>query len=217
MLKKYFKVMLLMLAFTLSLSCVEKQTVKKPGESPEAGKAVLINDFEGGSSQTPFGGSWFSYNDAANGGDSIVKPNPFGPIKGDGANGSSYFAQMTGTVTTKFQYGFIGIGCDIVSNLSVMDISSYNGIKFFTRGDGKSYSVKLRTTNIKDFDYFSYTFTAPEKWQEVKIPLKSFKQEGWGQKKILSDSLKFFNGIQFQTIGQPISSVRLEIDDIYLY
>ncbi len=216
MLKRYH-IPVLLLSLSVVLSCGGKQTVKKPGESIEAGKVILVSDFEGESSQTAFGGLWFVYDDGNNGGDSIVKPKPFGPIKGDGATGSSYFARITGTVTTKYQYGFIGLGCDFVSNIGIMDISAYNGIKFFARGDGKKYSIKLRTMNVKDYDYFSYTFPTTDKWQEIKIPLKSFNQEGWGQKKLLSDALKSFYGIQFQTIGQPISSVELDIDNVCLY
>ncbi len=179
---------------------------------------TLINDFEDGKSITPFGGNWFCANDAANGGNSVAMPDPFEIVTNDnGAHGSSNYVRLTGKVTTKFQYGFILISFNLIDENTTMDLRKYSGIKFSYRGDGKSYTVQIKAKNNTDYNYYTYTITPTDKWQDIAIPFTSFKQQAWGQKKSLEDSLKAAFGFQWETIGQPISSVKLELDDLNFY
>ncbi len=220
MLKKSLVMSLLLLGFLLVSGCGGDKTVKKD-EAPSAssGTPVLISNFEDNKTTTAFGGDWSVLNDAANNGDSTALPDPFALEKTDkgGAKGSSYFAKLTGKVTTKFQYGFIGIGCNFLPGNAAMDLNKYTGVKFFTRGDGKSYKIQIKTGNITDYCYFTYTIPTTSEWTEITIPFRSFQQESWGQKKLLKDSLTSAFGLQWETIGQPIASIDLELDEVSFF
>jgi hypothetical protein len=184
---------------------------------------TLVDDCETQTSQNKLGGSWFVYDDLGNTGTSRVYPKPFQMTLniGQGALASNGYAGITGTVTTAFVSGFIGMGTNLAPASGIVDLSGYQGIRFFVKGDGKSYSLKIQTasTIIKDFDYFQINFTTSNIWEEHIIPFSTafFSQQGFGVKVDFALAIQNVQGIQWQTIGQPLSSVELKVDNIYLY
>ncbi len=181
-------------------------------------ETVLLSDFSKGEASTSLGGVWFSVNDAANQGDSIVTPNPFALTKSDkGGVKSDYYARITGSVTTKFQYGFVALDCDFISNQSSLDLNKFKGVKFYTRGDGKSYKLQIRSSANPDYCYYTSVFQTTNSWVEITIPFSAFRQESWGKHTDLKDSLAGAIGFQYITINQPIKSIDLELDEVYLY
>ncbi|MGA2141215.1 MAG: CIA30 family protein [Brevinematales bacterium] len=180
---------------------------------------TLINDFENQQTVTAFGGSWFTVNDAANNGSSVAEPMPFvvTKIHGGGAGGSDCFAKLTGKVTVKFQYGFIAMDCDLVSNAVWFDLTKYKGIKLAVRGDGKDYKLQIRAPINTDYCYYTHILPTTASWTALTLPFDTFKQESWGKFTDFNETFQHAIGLQFQTTTQPIPSVDLEIDDIYLY
>jgi len=119
---------------------------------------------------------------------------------------------LTGTVTTKFQYGYAGATAD--GDPAVIEaLKSASAITFKTKGDGKTYRVRVETSNVTDYDYFGFVFTAPKgKAVEVTVPYSKLKQEGWGApKKFDAANAK---KVSFQTVGQPIESFEFTIIDL---
>jgi len=144
---------------------------------------------------------WSLFNDKADGGSStIAKESEMVTIEGN----EVLAVTLNGKVTTSFQYGYAG---------AITALKEATGISFYTKGDGKKYRVRVETSDVKDYNYHGYVFTAPKgKMVKVTVPFKKLSQESWGAKK----SFKSENAskVSFQTIGQPISSFEFTIADL---
>ncbi len=155
---------------------------------------------------------WFAFDDKANGGSSaITKATSMETVGGK----EVVAVAVTGSVTTKYQYGFIGFGAD-PSPETLAFMKTAKGIRFQAVGDGKKYRVKIGTSVITDYDDYGFVFTAPAgKPVTVTVPYTSLTQEGWGAKKKF-DPTKITK-IQFQTVGQPIPSVSVKVIGLEAY
>ena len=176
----------------------------------------LIDDLEDGDAKNQLGGYWYTYSDKDNGGDSQVSPSDdFKPSSG-GANNSSWAARMTGTVTTTYQYGFIGMGTNLgEGNNTAVDVSKYQGIEFCAKGDGKEYRVKLRSLAINDYNDYGYKFVAPSQWQCYQVRFGEMEPSWQTNTPVaLNTALAQVSSIQWQTVGQPHTSVELAVDDL---
>lgn len=172
-------------------------------------------------------GFWYTYDDAPAGGDSRVTPAPgkqFVMTK-PGYKGDGECACMKGNVTTKFRFGFIGMGYYLspIEAKTPFDLSGKHGIRFWHRGDEKKYRVKLVSTHpdFKDKDgdnHFGNDFKARTEWGETEIHFTNlFQQPGWGSRVDLKNALAFIKEIQFVTLGQPLGSVELCIDGLEIF
>jgi hypothetical protein len=67
-----------------------------------------------------------------------------------------------------------------------LNISAYTGIKFWAKGDGQAYIIKIPltddcNTSVTGYDDYAYTFTAPSaNWTQVIIPFTAFTVNTWG-------------------------------------
>lgn len=114
------------------------QSAAQPAAVAAAVEPKLIDNCEGGG----IGGAWDTYSDVRdNAGSSVSNPSPFELQKdpGMGAKGSDGYAKCFGSVTTKYQYGFSGLTYNFSADKSAFDMSGYTGIKFWMKGDGKTY------------------------------------------------------------------------------
>ncbi|MBN2441340.1 MAG: CIA30 family protein [Spirochaetales bacterium] len=119
---------------------------------------------------------------------------------------------LKGSVTTQFQYGFIGAGFLMTEDFKKLLIVT-QGIKFTAKGDGKSYRCRFDSRKVTDYDHFGYVFQTTEgEEKEIVILYDQLSQEGWG--KAVTFHPKDVNQISFQTIGQPHENVYLEVSDL---
>jgi hypothetical protein len=179
-------------------------------------RCLLVDDCEDGDSMTLLGTYWFTYDDSDNGGNSEVYPPPGAfRMSEPGANNSRFCAQMTGGVRRGFEWGFVGIGLDLQKPRGIRDISKYKGIRFYAKGDGKKYQVRIHCVCTPDWDDFRYVFKAPGEWRLFEVPFSGCCQEGWGVRArwTARDAMS----VVWQTVGQPHSSVQLALDDIAFY
>jgi len=128
--------------------------------------------------------------------------------------GTAYAARITGYVTTNtaatqppdeattgFQYGFIGFGMQLSPTAGQdwgcheVDITAFTGIRFWCKGDGQSWRLKIPFTDQVNCDgnvtytASSYThdddwgknFVAPTDWTQIEITFATLAQEGWGK------------------------------------
>lgn len=184
-----FKVMVLALVFTGLSTAVFAQSVDLTSEE-----------------------GWYTYDDrAGNGGSSVSKV----AIEEEKIDGKSVkTATMTGSVTTKFQYGFAGFGVK-PSEEAMAKIKKAKGIKFKYMGDGQKYRFRVETADIKDFDVHGKVIvTQKGKVMEATIPFNYLQQEGWGAK--VSFKKDKIWQISWQTVGQPHASIMLKVWDIQL-
>jgi endoglucanase len=187
-----------------------------------ASNLVLIENGEDGDNQNALGGYWYSYDDSANGGTSVVVPKPFIMTisPGNGANGSAGYVAITATVTTTYTYGFVGVGTGMsATSGGLIDLSAYQGLRLFIRGNGKQVRLNLKSGNITDSDFYGAVITATAAWQMIDLPFTSavFRQQGFGIARPLADSLRNVTDLQWQSVGQPITQFDLQLDELYLY
>ncbi len=186
---------------------------------PEGYTAVLIDDLEDGNRFNQFQGTWFTYDDRYQGGDSKVVPSGYSPFRPSfgGPQQSTKSAQITGQVTTTYPDGFVGMGIDLnPSNTQPRNLSEYDAIEFWAKGDGKTYRMKIHSLATGDYDDYSYDFTTSPNWQRYIVEFDSLKQEGWGKQVERNQALSQAVKIQWQTIGQPHASIELAVDNIRL-
>lgn len=117
--------------------------------------------------------------------------------------------KVTGTVTTKYQYGFAGITLIGDKDAFIEELKNAKGIKLTVKGDGKDYNVRIETSDRSDYCFHEYTFKATEKETTYEIPFKKLVQESWGKQKKFD--VKKITTVSIQTIGQPIDSYSLEV------
>lgn len=189
--------------------------------SVPANNVTIVDDFEDNNTLNELGGSWFVYTDQANGGNSRIFPNPLQVASGSGqgALGSSYYISVTGTVTTQYAYGFVGVGTNLSATPSVaLDLSIYQELVFYIKGDGQRYRLSLVSANIHDSDYFGTAIPTSAQWQKIVLPLtaSNFVQQGFGAPESFLASLKEVTGFQWQTIGQSMPAIAFSLDQIQL-
>jgi hypothetical protein len=90
-------------------------------------------------------------------------------------NESDGFARMTGRVSTDNNGGFIQFRRDIDETLP----KNTSAIRLVVRGNNQRYFVHLRTYGtLLPWQYYQAGFEVTEQWQEVVLPLSSFKASG---------------------------------------
>ena len=198
--------------------------------SPPAGSCVF-DDMEDDNAANFYGGFWYTYLGGT--------PATVWPASGDtltpsagGANSTAYAMRITGTVgIAGTTYPCIGMGSQLnatagAPNFTETDISSCTGIKFWVKGDGNSYLMKIPYTdpagnNLTGYNDYKVTFNAPAVWSQVDAPFATFAQAaGWGTSAVISTVLQHANEFQWQTNFNAAAgtvTADLWVDEILLY
>ncbi len=88
------------------------------------------------------------------------------------ANENCY--HMTGNVTTENNGGFIQIRNQLKPTIST---KKYSGIYFKVYGNDENYSIHVRTAlTMAPWQYYKYSFSTEEKWNEIRAPFNEFKK-----------------------------------------
>ncbi|MBN2754142.1 MAG: CIA30 family protein, partial [Candidatus Goldbacteria bacterium] len=199
--------------------------------------ACDFDNLDDGDNGNGYGGFWYTYSsgDPSLPLETKVWPGAACVPSLGGVNATAYAMRMTGTVgaivAAENIYPCIGLGSQLNASagspaFTETDISSCTGIKFYTKGDGKSYFVKVSYTDntgasLTGYDDYKYVFTAPASWTQLTIPFTMFAQAGWGTAADLAVVLAHAKEIQWQTnfngaLGAP-ASVDFWIDEVQLY
>jgi hypothetical protein len=112
--------------------------------------------------------------------------------------------------------GWGGLARTLNPNSLPVDISKFDALSFWAKGDGNSYSVQLETEavrNINSSDFHQFVITPGSDWQHFVIPLSSFKQLGTDPSKIVPFTGTDVISVAWATTKSPITSVGLEIKD----
>lgn len=192
-----------------------------PFESFNVIKAGMLDNCEDGNDLNLLGGLWSVYDDSADNGSSLISPKPF-HMQGTGVGGSNYAAKITGYVTKKFAYGYAGLTMDLNRSSLDADMSQVTMLRFYYKGDGNDYRVFLRSPNAYPAqgdknDMYGVEFTASADWQRFECPFSNFTQSGYGTVITIGEALMKVKSICWQTVGHPLSSFELWVDDIEVY
>jgi hypothetical protein len=140
-------------------------------------------------------GEWMVYNDQEGDGGSstsnIVSAEEV-------INGKTVMVHhVTGNVTTKFMYGFAGWGIN-ADEATLELFKTAKAVSFWILGDGQRYTIKFKTSNIRDYGYFEFSFnTEAGEALFVEVPVKFFMQPSWAEAARMNQTL--VTGIEWQT------------------
>lgn len=191
----------------------------------------LIDDCEDMNSENMLEGYWYTYSDGV----SAVNPGSSFTMSAGGALGSSASVRFHGNINPVYTpapsgspvYTYAGLGTQLNPNAGAplyehVDIRSYDGIMFYTKGDISPYYVRIPHINslgetLTGYNDFRYSFIAGSAWTQVIIPFAEFTQQhGWGSLADISDVLANARDIQWQPEGTD-RTFELFIDNLSFY
>jgi len=208
-------------AVDIMVDDIEFYPAKTPTMVPTYCPGEMLDTLEDGDSQNNFGGYWYTYNNVTAPASTIWPSSAQGATftpSAPGANGTFYCARITGTVSAA-TVAFVGMGTNMTADgVGVRDVHVFVGLNFWVKGDGNTYSVKIKAgpTVITGGNDYKFSFkTNAGTWEQMTIPFSIFTQEkNWGTVvPLVSTVLTSLQQIQFESKG--ISHlVDLSIDDL---
>lgn len=83
--------------------------------------------------------------------------------------------RMRGGVSLENNGGFLQIALDLGEAGAPIDASPWTGIQLDVIGNGQTYNLHLRTTDIqRPWESYRQSFTAPTQWTRVYLPFSGF-------------------------------------------
>lgn len=83
--------------------------------------------------------------------------------------------RLTGDVSLDNNGGFIQMATDVGAGTGI-DASQFTGIALRVRGNGATYDMRLRTSDLsRPWQSYRTTFTAPQEWAVINLPFASFE------------------------------------------
>ncbi len=164
-------------AQTVSLAVVglHGETGIAPLPPPPAGsESGLVSDFEDGTVSARYG-SWTTLSDKATGGTSSVS---IEPVAG-GASSSKGALRVRGELVPG--KGFAWAGAFFAPGASIRDPANLSGkktVRFWAKGDGKSYAIALSTASGQGQMPVSKPFVAGPEWKEYAFAISDFDTDG---------------------------------------
>ena len=138
--------------------------------APKGSESGVVSDFDDGTTVASFGAGWSTSTDALAGGKSVAD---FDVVDG-GALGSAKSLAVRGAISPAFKQAWAGaMFSPGPQPFQPANLSAKHELRFFTKGDGKTYRVFLFAES-KGFTPLTQTFVAGSDWAEIVIPLASF-------------------------------------------
>jgi len=134
-------------------------------QAQSAAGRLLVDDFEDGDLEATSGLSWVAFSDDQFGGSSEARIE----VVDGGAAGSRRGLRFSGRTGGETERKIAAVWVPIAAEGLPKDLSGYDGIRFFARGDGQSFRAGLRR-GIQRLSNYTYAFTAPKEWTRIEIP-----------------------------------------------
>jgi hypothetical protein len=130
--------------------------------------AMLIDDFTDDGLVSKLGTQWRGVSDQVMGGISKTSIS-HGVIDG------RHSLRMTGDVRLENDGGFIQAALDLAPPADTIDAHGFTGMRIVVRGNGKKYSVHLRTLdNVRPWQSYRAHFNAGSDWETMDLPFETF-------------------------------------------
>ncbi len=98
----------------------------------------------------------------------------------------------------------VGIGRTLNPNGMTVDVSPYQALRFWAKGNGTAVRILLETAGITDADYYQTVFVPSREWQQYIVPLNDFQQRGFGQPTLYTgQDVKAVLWLNAENNGQP--------------
>lgn len=83
--------------------------------------------------------------------------------------------RLQGDVSLENNGGFVQISLDFRPDGGPIDASAWRGIELEVYGNGETYAVNLRTSDLnRPWQSYRQTFAAAPQWKSVKLPFEDF-------------------------------------------
>jgi imidazolonepropionase-like amidohydrolase len=143
-------------------------------KAPNAIDAKALSDFETGSPVAAFGTVWMPSADDIAGGKSSGKVS----VVDGGAGGSAKSLSITGTISAAIPYAWYGaMWSPNQAPMTPANLSSKQGIRFRSRGDGKTYRLMVFAQS-KGFMPLMQPFVASPEWSAHEVSWKELGIDG---------------------------------------
>ncbi len=166
----------------------------------------IVDDCENlGTTQNLWGGWWYTYNDISSTATGS-KQAPGGPVTQMGKY------KLTGNLVSG---GWAGAGTNLSGTGQEIDLTPFEGISLYLKGDGTQVSIAIVTGNFSDvpqYNHWQYTVTTSNEWTFYQIPFSYFTIP-WGSP--LPFDLTRSEDIQFKIADTGVFDI--EIDDVMFY
>jgi hypothetical protein len=181
-----------------------------PTPIPNGG--AMIDDCEDGDLTNFWGGEWSIYGD-----NKSSYPAALTGMTCDGlsGNGSNCYMKVTGTVLLN-TFGF-GINCPLNPSWTGTDISMYDGIAFYYKGEGGTARMGFPQTDQANGNY-GFDVTGTTTWKYYQVPFSSFTLASWSAGYV-TWTAKNIQAMQIQPNGGygGAGYREIDIDDVMLY
>lgn len=183
------------------------------GNPSVSAPAVLLDDFEDGDQTSLLPGSWYTFDDVADGGASVltIARNDLGEMvmAGEGCESqrslSIDFSLDEGTLTFN---PYVGFGVILGEAATPFDLSPYSGITYRYRGS--AHTLRVETFEVTDFDVFGTPIPESANWSVATVAFSEFQQAGWGTEVPLNLSNVGAISIQIQTATGTAGSLAID-------
>jgi len=128
--------------------------------TPTPGPGFILDDFEDNNTVNELGGPWYKYSAATSNNFAFRLETP-------GNVSPAYAAHVTGTVNAG-DYGGFGTNLDAGADVPV-DLSAYEGIEFYIKGNSTSTWMQFTQPSITDYDYFGKVINVTAAWTKVTV------------------------------------------------
>jgi imidazolonepropionase-like amidohydrolase len=168
--------------------------------APQAPASGEISGFEDGALTTSFGSGWVDSTDKLAGGVSEVQKE----VVSGGAAGTAKSLAISGETKTGFAFPWAGMLFFTGSTqMAPADLSKFEGVSFWTKGDGRDYQLLLFATRLGRMPA-QKAFKAGPEWQQVTVPFSELGLDG-------SDIMGIFVGG-----GPALGTFRFQVDEVKL-
>ena len=83
--------------------------------------------------------------------------------------------RLTGQVSLENDGGFVQMATDLGPHGSACDASAFTGVRIDVKGNGETYEVRLRTTDLtRPWQSYRAAFEAPAIWTTLDFPFADF-------------------------------------------
>lgn len=164
-------------------------------------------------------GNWFVFSDAESGGTSHVQSIPLqcesATNLGPGDRVLAGCGEIIGTVGV---HGWAGMGRGLATpNRPLVNVSRYQALTFFARGDGNSYRVSVESEAVRQAgssDYHQFVFTPSSNWRQFVIPLTAFRQRNWNPGASIPFTGNDVVAVTWSTASEPLDSFGIAVDKV---
>jgi hypothetical protein len=162
-----------LLVFAADVGCSRTVRAKLIEEDGVVADTSPIDDFARDDGVSTLGTRWRTITDQVMGGVSTGS-HTFGTVDGRRA------IRLRGKVSLENNGGFVQAQLRFDEKERLFDASAFEGIRFWARGNGETYSIHLRSSRTwLPWQYFHGDFVAGPTWTQVELPFTQFKPESF--------------------------------------